>query len=62
MGTTKTPDECLEYLMSLQADILIHGITERRRNRMIKLLDEFFKSIGEKNIPRSSYCNYWYEG
>ena len=52
----------LQELMGLQADILMRGITKRRRNKMVKLLDKYFKTIGEENIARSQYWEYWYEG
>jgi hypothetical protein len=54
--------ELFKSAMWLQANILLHGVTDNKRKRMHKILDRFFKAVGEDNIPRADYCDYWYEG
>jgi hypothetical protein len=57
--------KAIEYFqdaMKLQANILLRGVTDTKRKRMTSILDKFFKAVGEDNIPRNQYYEYWWEG
>ena len=51
--------DIVDDIMALEASILINGITDHKRNRMTKKVDEFAKICG---INQHDHRPLWYEG